>query len=117
MDESHIVTFQGIEIEFCVDASLIPSTLRAFVGTTPRDTEVDDLPVPANPFWLRACILMLRWYRSKISKRIGQRCVFEPSCSRYAELAFRQYGFTRGLFASLGRLRRCGPGAGGVDIP
>lgn len=117
MHECHIVTVQGVEIELHVDSSLIPSTLRAFMGTTPRDAEIDDLPVPTGPFWLRASVLLLRWYRARVSPLIGQRCVFEPSCSRYSEVAFRQYGFAKGLKVSVGRLRRCRPGAGGADIP
>lgn len=117
MHVCHIVRLQGIEIELHLDSALIPSTLRAFMGTTPRDSEIDELPVPARPLWLRTCILLLRWYRSRIAPNLGQRCVFEPSCSRYAELAFRQHGFARGLKGTLDRLHRCRPGAGGLDIP
>lgn len=117
MEEPHIVTIQGVEIELHVDASLVPSTLRAFVGTTPMDAEIDTLPIPAKPFWLRICVQSLRWYRRTVSPRVGQRCGFEPSCSRFSELAFRRHGFVKGLVATVRRLHRCRPGSGGVDIP
>lgn len=112
-----IVQVDGAEIELRVDATLAPSALRAFAGRTPLDIQVDAQPVPATPNWLCICIRALRWYRRTRSQRIGQRCVFDPSCSRYSELAFRQRGFFRGLLATLGRLHRCRPGSGGLDIP
>ena len=117
MHKPHIVKCQGVDIELRVDAPLAPSVLRVFTGTTPMDAEVDVLPIPSRPLWLRICVWLLRCYRSKIPPRIGQRCVFEPSCSRYSELAFRRNGFLNGLLATLGRLYRCRPGFGGIDIP
>jgi uncharacterized protein len=116
-DKRHFVRIDGIEIEVRVDPSLAPSALRAFAGTTPLDIEVDTLPLPSKPLWLRICVRLLRWYRRTRSPRISQRCVFDPSCSRYSELAFRRRGFFKGVSATLGRLIRCRPGAGGVDIP
>lgn len=117
MDKPNVVRIGDAEIDLRVDASLAPSVLRAFAGATPMDAEVDALAVPTKPFWLRACVRILRWYRRSRPARVGQRCVFDPSCSRYAELAFRRRGFFRGALAILGRLRRCRPGAGGVDVP
>lgn len=106
-----------IDVELRVDESLAPSVLRAFAGCTPRDTEVDSLDVPEHPKWLRFCIGLLRWYRRVRPAAIGLRCVCDPSCSRYAELAFRKFGFFRGIAATVSRLRRCRPGLGGVDVP
>lgn len=117
VEEPHIITVQGVDIELRVDASLVPSTLRAFAGMTPMDAEVDALPIPTAPLWLYICIRLLRGYRSTIAPRIGQRCGYEPSCSRYSELAFRRHGFMKGFRATLGRLGRCRPGTGGVDNP
>lgn len=117
MHKPHIVKCQGVDIELRVDTPLAPIVLRVFTGTTPMDAEVDALPIPSRSFWLRICVWLLRCYRSKIAPRIGQRCVFEPSCSRYSELAFRRNGFLNGLLATLGRLYRCRPGFGGIDIP
>lgn len=117
MGKPRVVDLNGITIECRVDDALVPSVLRAFAGATPLDLQVDSLAVPKRPMWLAASIRALRWYRSRAGPYLGQRCVFEPSCSRYAELALRHHGFFRGLFRSLDRLRRCRPGFGGVDIP
>ena len=117
MDSPCIVRIEGAEIELRVESSLAPSVIRAFAGVTPMDAEVDALSIPTKPIWLRICIQSLRWYREIRSHQISQRCVFDPSCSRYAELAFRHRGFSKGVLATLGRLHRCRPGAGGVDIP
>jgi putative membrane protein insertion efficiency factor len=41
--------------------------------------------------------------------RIGLRCRFTPTCSRYAETAIVRDGFVRGSWRSLKRIARCGP--------
>jgi putative membrane protein insertion efficiency factor len=41
--------------------------------------------------------------------RIGMRCRFTPSCSRYAEVVIRRDGVTRGGWAALKRIARCNP--------
>lgn len=117
MDNKNYISIDGVEIELRMDASLAPSALRAFAGMTPMDAEVDALPLPARPLWLRICIHLLRWYRRIRPLHIGHRCVFDPSCSRYSELAFRRRGLLNGCLATLRRLKRCKPGAGGVDVP
>lgn len=117
MHKASTINVDGTRIELRVDESLVPGALRAFTGTTPLDAEVDALTVPARPFWMHVCIRLLRWYRAKIVPRIGQRCVFEPSCSRYAELALRRHGLFRGGLMTFQRLYRCRPGAGGTDVP
>ena len=76
-----------------------------------------DVDAFRDQFWLRAMILVLRWYRVRIGSQLGQRCVFEPSCSRYAELAFRERGLVFGSVLVVRRLSRCRPGQGGVDLP
>lgn len=113
----NVVKIGNSEIELRVAKSLEPSVVRTFAGATPLDAEIDALAIPAKPAWLRVCIGLIRWYRRIRSRRIGQRCVFDPSCSRYSELAFRKHGFVGGAVAMLKRLHRCGPEAGGVDIP
>jgi putative component of membrane protein insertase Oxa1/YidC/SpoIIIJ protein YidD len=104
-------------IELDVDATLESSVLRAFTGTTPHDAAVDVLHRPVRPLWLRGAVASLRWYRRRIGQTLGHRCVFEPSCSRFAELALRQNGLWRGGWEVSRRLRRCRPGLGGVDLP
>jgi len=117
METPKIIKTADSAIEFRVDETLLPSVLRAFAGTTIRDVEVDALQVPVSPRWLNICIRALRWYRSKRSRATERRCVFDPSCSRYSELAFRKMGLFRGTVATIKRLNRCRPGSGGVDVP
>jgi putative component of membrane protein insertase Oxa1/YidC/SpoIIIJ protein YidD len=111
------VEMSGVEIRLDVDDSMTASVLRAFAGVTPRDAEVDCQPLPSRPAWLRYALMSLRWYRRVRPASIGQRCVFDPSCSRYAELALRKRGAFKGLMAIIGRLHRCKPGNGGTDLP
>jgi putative membrane protein insertion efficiency factor len=111
------VIVDGIETHLLIDGHLQSSVLRALTGTTPLDTEVDNLPSPMKPYWLIACVWLLKLYQAKISPRLGQRCVYEPSCSRYADLSLRKHGFFKGFYLTVKRLHRCRPGAGGVDLP
>ncbi|MCQ4164926.1 membrane protein insertion efficiency factor YidD [Tahibacter harae] len=111
------IKLDGIEIDLQVGADLAPSVLRAFAGRTSLDAEVDALELPRHPLWLRTCIRSLRAYRRVRPAAVGLRCVCDPSCSRYSELAFRKRGFFGGLTATLFRLLRCKPGRGGVDLP
>lgn len=117
MHEQQKIIANDVEINLNMSASLAPSVLRAFLGTTPLDTEVDTQQIPKDPFWLNKSIRALRWYRRIRPLHIGHRCVLDPSCSRYSELAFRRWGLFRGVLATLKRLQRCKPGAGGVDLP
>jgi len=41
--------------------------------------------------------------------RIGLRCRFAPTCSRYAETVITRDGFVRGGWLALKRVARCGP--------
>ena len=41
--------------------------------------------------------------------RVGMRCRFTPSCSRYAETVIARDGVTRGGWAALKRIARCNP--------
>jgi putative component of membrane protein insertase Oxa1/YidC/SpoIIIJ protein YidD len=80
------------------------------------DLAVDALPSPplsAGGLGAAFC----RLYRRLRPRSIGDRCAFEPSCSRYAEISFRAFGFWRGLSLAMGRLRRCKANAGGRDLP
>jgi putative component of membrane protein insertase Oxa1/YidC/SpoIIIJ protein YidD len=114
---SRTVHLNGVDIELRMPESLAPAVLRVFAGITPLDADIDSLPLPSSPAWRRWCVRSLRWYRQSISPRLGHRCVFEPSCSRYSELAFRNNGLLRGVFLTLHRLSRCRPGAGERDMP
>ena len=51
--------------------------------------------------------------------RIGLRCRFTPTCSRYAEVVIEREGVIRGGMKALERIARCGPWtpAGTIDPP
>jgi putative membrane protein insertion efficiency factor len=55
-------------------------------------------------------------YQRWISPAIPRRCKYEPTCSRYAVEAIREYGILRGLVLAGWRLLRCNPWShGGYD--
>lgn len=89
---------------------------RHFAKNTKLDLEIQNLEIPKNPIWLNLVVRSLRYYQKKISPQLGNRCVFDPSCSRYSELAFREKGFLKGSLLTIDRLRRCKPSNGGKDI-
>ena len=103
--------------ELNVDDKLRPSVERNISGRTQMDIEIDSLVIPEKPFFLNKIILLLRWYRKIFSTKLGHRCVFDPSCSRYCEIAIRNQGILRGLCLTINRLFRCRPSNGGVDLP
>jgi uncharacterized protein len=92
-----------------------PIIERHFCGHTKRDMAIKALPIPQKPFWLNWVVRLIRGYQKRLAHRLGNRCVFDPSCSHYAELAFREKGFRMGILLTLKRLRRCRPGHGGID--
>jgi len=100
-----------------IDEKLRPSVERALFGKTSEDNKIDLLPIPRKPVMIFISIKLIRYYRSHISPRLGNRCVFDPSCSRYAEQVLRKYGFIRGVIKTISRLYRCRPGNGGIDMP
>lgn len=53
-------------------------------------------------------------YRALLSRWLPRVCCFEPTCSRYAALAWTRHGLFAGTPAVRARLRRCtgGPYAG-----
>jgi putative membrane protein insertion efficiency factor len=61
-----------------------------------------------------------RAHGSSFASRLGAECRFQPTCSRYAELAVRKYGVVHGLAKTGLRLVRCNPlmsSRGEVDYP
>lgn len=55
-------------------------------------------------------------YRRVISPALPARCRYEPTCSRYAAQAIREFGILRGLVLAGWRLLRCNPWShGGID--
>lgn len=74
-----------------------------------------------RPRWLSwpiGCGLrVIDFYQHRLSKRLGRQCVFEPTCSRYAQLAMMRYGLIRGSIKTIKRLWRCRPENRGIDLP
>jgi len=101
--------------EFEVDSENTAIVQRHFTKHTKRDIEIHSMPVSERPFWLFVVVKTIRFYQKHISERLGNRCVFDPSCSRYSEMAFRKYGFIKGIGLTVSRLKRCKPHNGGVD--
>lgn len=55
-------------------------------------------------------------YQRVISPGIPRRCKYEPTCSRYAVDAIREFGILRGAVLAAWRLLRCNPWSyGGYD--
>lgn len=56
------------------------------------------------------------FYQRFVSPALPRRCKYEPTCSRYAVDAIREYGILRGLVLAGWRLLRCNPWShGGYD--
>jgi hypothetical protein len=66
---------------------------------------------------LRAVVLgSLAAYQRVISPATPRHCKYEPTCSRYAAQAVREFGILRGLLLTAWRLLRCNPFShGGFD--
>jgi hypothetical protein len=61
-----------------------------------------------------------RAHGSSLMRHFGAECRFQPTCSRYAELAVQKYGVARGLLKTSWRVARCNPltsRVGEVDYP
>ncbi len=59
---------------------------------------------------------LLNVYRVTLGLLFAGACRFQPSCSRYAEEAFRRHGSLLGAWLTLKRLCRCHPfDPGGMD--
>ncbi|MBJ89034.1 MAG: membrane protein insertion efficiency factor YidD [Woeseia sp.] len=55
-------------------------------------------------------------YRYVISPLLGTKCRFEPTCSAYAEEAFKNHGAVKGSWLTCIRISRCHPfGGSGYD--
>ncbi len=76
--------------DFNVDERLRPSVERKLTGTTKIDSEISALPIPDKYIGKKIGVLLLRAYTRLAPKALRCRCVFDPSCSHYSELAIRQ---------------------------
>jgi putative membrane protein insertion efficiency factor len=63
---------------------------------------------------------LYRAHGSSLARRLGAQCRFQPTCSRYAELAVEKYGVVHGLAKTSWRVARCNPllsRRGEIDYP
>ncbi|OQB73085.1 MAG: putative membrane protein insertion efficiency factor [bacterium ADurb.Bin132] len=61
-------------------------------------------------------LFLISVYRTLISPIIPSRCIYTPTCSRYAYDAILKYGPIKGGFLAIKRILRCRPGMpGGYD--
>ena len=66
---------------------------------------------------VRVSCWLIHLYQELAPARVRKSCRFEPSCSNYALICLKNYGFWRGWWRTLGRLYRCRPPHGGIDHP
>jgi len=66
------------------------------------------LLIDAQPIAI-AGIRVYRHALSPIAARVGIRCRFTPTCSRYAEAAIARDGVVRGGWKAIKRVARCNP--------
>lgn len=55
-------------------------------------------------------IMLITFYRLTISPIMPSCCRFTPTCSEYGLIAFKRYGFLKGLKLTVKRILRCRPG-------
>ncbi|MDG1495019.1 MAG: membrane protein insertion efficiency factor YidD [Porticoccaceae bacterium] len=64
----------------------------------------------------RLAIALIKGYQYAISPMLGANCRFHPTCSSYAEEAFRRFGVFKGGYLTLLRIVKCQPfHSGGYD--
>lgn len=64
----------------------------------------------------RLAIGLIKAYQYAISPLLGSNCRFYPTCSSYAEEAFRRFGVLKGGYLTLLRIVKCQPfHSGGYD--
>lgn len=61
-------------------------------------------------------IYLIEFYQKYISRSLGNRCIYYPSCSEYTKQAVDKYGIIKGNILGIYRILRCNPfSKGGVD--
>lgn len=64
----------------------------------------------------KLAILIIQFYKKRISPLLPPSCRFSPTCSSYAITAIERFGLMRGGLLSLWRILRCNPLCrGGID--
>jgi hypothetical protein len=65
----------------------------------------------------RVVLALIRLYQKGISPYKPPSCRFRPTCSEYARLAVKRYGWCYGLWLASMRISRCHPFHPGGDDP
>lgn len=61
-------------------------------------------------------IFLILLYQKYISKSLGKRCIFYPTCSEYTKQAVDKYGIIKGNILGVKRILKCNPFShGGVE--
>jgi uncharacterized protein len=61
-------------------------------------------------------LLLIKIYQRIVSPWLGPKCRFTPTCSHYAEEAFKKYGVFKGFWLTIKRIGKCHPwGGSGYD--
>lgn len=61
-------------------------------------------------------LLLIVFYKKHVSKHLGNRCRFYPTCSEYTRQAVDKYGIIKGNWIALKRIIKCHPfSKGGID--
>jgi putative membrane protein insertion efficiency factor len=96
------------------------SRRRALLGLTGALVLLASLQTHAAERVTLGAIGLYRAHGSPLMRRFGAQCRFQPTCSRYAELAVQKYGVVHGLGKAAWRIARCNPltsRSGEVDNP
>ncbi len=59
---------------------------------------------------VRIAVALVRFYQMALSPLFPGCCRFEPTCSQYAIIAFKRYGFCKGFVLAVKRILKCHPG-------
>ena len=115
----HYANQQGdhVQFELNVPEYLRPRVARKMGIVLTWDHAIDSLNAKPACFVSRAVVRLCKFYRKHRPKSIGDRCAFEPSCSRYCELCFRLFGPAVSWQLTFRRLNRCNGKNGGLDLP
>ena len=64
----------------------------------------------------RVALGALNLYQRFAPRHVRDACLFQPSCSVYAQLAIEEHGVLRGVALAAKRLKRCVRPNGGIDL-
>jgi putative membrane protein insertion efficiency factor len=67
----------------------------------------------------RFALALIAFYRRRLSPKLPAMCRYTPTCSAYAEVAYRRYGFFWGSLLAGKRVMSCNPlgGHGHQPVP